>query len=758
MRASKRRLVSPLLRSCAVSALAMAMVPALALAATPPLAAAPAVVIKHLPAGHAELTFTGENATRSWAVPLARIEAARTSTFQLAMLNAISTLPERSTLTLSINGTVLATVVARQHDEVAVLPVRIPTGLLVPGDNIVQVSVVMAHRVDCSVAATYELWTLLDPAKTGFVVPIDAAASARTLDDLATEPLADDGTTRIHVRRPEGASDADLARAARFMEAVVRRARLVRPIVDVGPQPGRGPGLDIVLDRDPAQGDATRTLKSLSQDEGVIIGRDPSTDRLVLILAGADDGDIDRQITALSRRPASGGSRLEQGAIAGGTRRSLAQMGFATERFAGRHYMAGIDVTLPSDFYPANDRARLLVDGAHSAALDDNAALVFRVNGTLVSTMPMAAGRAERFQHAVVELPLRFFHPGHNQIAIEGMTPTPADGPCDMTSMPRETRLTIAGSSELEFPNFARLVTLPQIPAALSRGAADAGAPLHLYLPGPDLGSLGAGLTVLANMATGPATIGTPVLHVGVPSSSDVPGILIAPAEQLPVALAASLHRIAAPTPRASSAPETAPAAVEVPQGAPTADADASAAPSDIAGQAKVDVRSAVAGAEALLRSRGFFFTGNDTRDDALPAGRDTMLVAAVAPEGAAPLVGGIEVPTFLRDPAQWLVITAPTARLYEAGLRRLVADGDWARLDGQAVSFDVRTGDLRSVQPTRVSYVLPGRVVPSDMRPILGGIVSNNIRLSIAALLGLLTLLGVSTHLLVRRSGHRQS
>ena len=74
-----------------------------------------------------------------------------------------------------------------------------------PGSNTVEISVALAHRVDCSVNATYELWAMLDPAQTGIVTDRGSPSSARTLDDIAAEPLAEDGTTRIHVRMAEDA-------------------------------------------------------------------------------------------------------------------------------------------------------------------------------------------------------------------------------------------------------------------------------------------------------------------------------------------------------------------------------------------------------------------------------------------------------------------------------------------------------------------------------------------------------------------------
>lgn len=698
-------------------------------------------LLKHLPAGKDELTFRGENASRTFQITMGRTEAARTTALQVALLNAVSVLPDRSAVKVAINGIVVASIPAASAEKPAIQAIHIPTGVLVPGINTVVISTALSHRVDCSVKATYELWATLDPALTGFVVPRDAASLIRSLDDLAAEPLAEDGTTRIHLRLNEGDSPDAIGNAARLVDALTRRAGLAHPIVDVGPEPGQGPGFDVVLDRG-ASGGLPASLTVASRSEGVTIGHDATTNRLVLVVAAGDDAGFDRTIATIAQTRARGSRNATP--LDGATRRSLADLGFATENFAGRHYMASIDVNLPADFYPANDRARLLLDGAHTASLIPGSQLVFRVNGTLVSTMPLASGRDERFQHQGVDLPLRFFHPGHNDLAIEGMTSANADQQCDLTTMNREARLTIAGSSELDFPGFAHLATLPQIPAALAYDSAPDGGALNLYLPDADRGSMGAGLTVLANMALTQDRVGVPVVHLGDPSVTDTPGIVIAPADRLSDTMAATFRGVSVPV---TDDPVEASAATDA---SPDVLGEAATA-----NEAKLgsQLRSSVATSESFLRSRGFFFASGE-QADRLPATGSTMLIAAVSPETSVPTVGGIELPQFRRDAAHWLVITGPTAATYEDGLRRLVESGRWRELGGQAVSLDVRTGTLRTLQPSRVAYVVPHALVLTDLRPILGGIVSNNIVLSIALLMALMSVLGVSTHLLVRRMG----
>ena len=705
-------------------------------------APAETAVLKHLPAGQTELVFRGEAASRRFQVQLSRSEADRASAMQLALVNAVAVLPDRSSLKLTINGHAFAALPVHSPDRANIARVKIPAGVLVPGNNIVEISVALAHRVDCSVNATYELWAMLDPAETGIVTDRGSASSARTLDDVAAEPLADDGTTRIHVRMAEDASVDAIGRAGQIVSALVTRAGLVRPVVDAGPNPGAGPGFDLLLTDDISAEDMSRSLKVVGREEGVTLGRDPSTNRLVIAVSG-DASTLAGGTPKGKANPVQPGTDI---AIDAGSRKTFAELGLANSAFSGRHLTASVGLSLPANFYPANyDKARLLIDGGHAATLDPNGELIFRVNGFIVSTMRLTAGEAERYRQEEIDLPLRFFHPGHNEVSIEGMTTTRADEQCDLLTMPRDARLSIAGTSVLEFPQFARLGTLPQIPAALPAGTAGS---LRVYLADASRDTVGAALTVLANMAASTGRPASPSVTVALPENGDEPGLVIAPFDRLPETLATPLRRLSSASigDKAGLAPTQA-------ASRPAPDALEEAAAANRA-QYRSALDGLVSNAKELLRSRGFFFADTDPQTASLPVNDRSLLIGAVPPDHWTPSLGGLELPRFTRDAAQWLVVTGNTEEVYGAGVEHLVANGQWSNLAGQAVSLDLDTQTFKSAQPVTQSYVVPSDLVLLDVRPIMGGIVSNHIMLSLLALTMLLTILGLSTHALIRRSG----
>ena len=731
--------------SAAVAALLAGAAPAAAAPAGPtPALAAPATTLKHLPAGQDQLTFRGELSHRTFSVYLGRGEVERAKVFQLALKTAVALMPERSSLKLSVNGRALATVPARSSEGLSVVPVAIPPGVLVPGFNIVDVSVTMAHRVDCSVAATYELWTLLDPAQTGFVVPTAPWGGSRSISDIAAEALAADGTTRISLRIPNSVDAAAIERASLFIDALVQRAGLVRPVVETGEEGGRGAGFDVVIATAGARDEATRNLRILGREDGVTLARDAVTDRLVVALSGTDDADLDRQIAAF----AADGTSLTppnpagEMAVAGEERRSFASLGLPTESFSGRRFASALAVVLPSDFYPANyDKAQMLIDGSYAPSLDPGSDLVFRVNGALVSSLRLGPDRGGLLEHEIVDLPLRFFRPGRNEVEIEAITSTPADRQCDTASMANDVRFTLAKTSEITFPSFAHLGTVPQIPGAMAGVSRGDGSGVDLYLPGAGAASVGPALTVMANRAAGRHGFERNAVHLGAPTADAAPGIVVSTFDDLPADLRGEV--------RARMAIAAEPASDVVAKDAGQSADDQRAGKAAGGG----GLRHWAGEAQRLLRRQGFFF-GAERGDRTVPVSARSLVVAALAPRPQDADAVGINLPRFAASTAQWLVLTAADAPTLHDGLSRLVSDGRWGDLDGQAVSLDLQNGRLASIQPSRVLYVAPDHFVLSDVRPILGGMVSNHIELSLAVLMLLMAVLGLSTHALIRRSG----
>ena len=138
------------------------------------------------------------------------------------------------------------------------------------------------------------------------------------------------------------------------------------------------------------------------------------------------------------------------------------------------------------------------------------------------------------------------------------------------------------------------------------------------------------------------------------------------------------------------------------------------------------DWGSAFEAGEGQLRNHGFFY-GADKGANALSLSQNGVLVGAVESERPSRFSAAS---SFRRSsPARgngWSSrVGAPTP---SAAVERMIADGKWSDLAGQAVSFDPDTAVAIGASRCRSRYVLPERFVLSDVRSILGGVFTDNI------------------------------
>ncbi|WP_349370116.1 cellulose biosynthesis cyclic di-GMP-binding regulatory protein BcsB [Salinarimonas sp.] len=460
-----------------------------------------------------DLLFTGEADTRILPVFLTPGEASRPTRLEIATVSAISASPDVSRITVSINGALLGERPVRGFDAPETLGFDIAPGLLQPGYNAVRVDVRQTHRVDCSLEATYELWTRIVPEGTGFV--FDGAPS-RILDlgALAAVPAGADGRTEIRLRTGDARDPASLDRLARAAQALAVAGRYAEPVVSLGSGRVETPGVDLVV----ATRDRLRGLglgAPAAPGPSVALVDDARTGRLTLVVTGANADELDDALTLFERRAlnlAPVGSPAGLAALDASPRRleggetlRLTEIGLDPRPFAGRFFRAEADVILPADFYAADyDRMTLALDAAYAPGLASGSALVVRVNGAAVASVAMANPRGDVLRDREVHLPLKAFKPGHNVIAFEASTAARADEACLPETIGRgQDRFVLSPTSTLRVPRLARIGSLPDI-AGLSAGSLGllAGREgLTVSVPGGDRDAIAAAMTVLVQSA-----------------------------------------------------------------------------------------------------------------------------------------------------------------------------------------------------------------------------------------------------------------
>ena len=204
--------------------------------------------LHRLGAGPRQLLLSGETDARDYPVFLTAEEARAHAHLHLTTTNAVSVMAEASRMRVLVNDVPVSetAIASPTAEDPGVLDIDLPASLLEPGYNAVRVEVQERHRVDCSIPATYELWTQIDPATAGFTFDGLAASSLSDLADLPALPPAEDGTTPLRLVVPKGVEAAGLERLIRAAEAVALRGRFPHPDVEVVSAPSDRPGLDIV--------------------------------------------------------------------------------------------------------------------------------------------------------------------------------------------------------------------------------------------------------------------------------------------------------------------------------------------------------------------------------------------------------------------------------------------------------------------------------------------------------------------------------
>ena len=711
-------------------------------------AAKPKELLQRLPIGGPDATFGGELATRAWPVFVKGADVGAPTRLQIALSSSVSVLPERSRITVSINDQVLVEANIGEAGGDQVLTANVPAGLLVPGFNGIKVAVSQRHRVDCSIRGTYELWSRIDPTRTGFLRPATQAATAATasgIESVGAVPIGADGTTPIRIRR-DPSDLVGVNRALRVVEALVLAGHIQRPVIDIAAAPGGNEGLDVVV------GTSAEVAGSPTSDAPAPASRLDlgSGGRSVFTVAAMDNVGLDSAIADLertARQATPTGSPAGLAALAGldgydvsGEQQlDFDTLGVSTDEFTGHLYRAGFRLRLPADFLAASyGSARIQLDGTVASRLLPADRLTVWVNGSNVAGFNLAAEGDTVLTHRMVELPLGVFHPGLNDIRVEAETLTAADSVCDAANPSQEARLRLAPSSTITFPTLARAAKLPDLATMPTAGHTQSKPALAIYVPGADPQVVNAAATLAANLVqTSGQLVGASLRYERPPSLGT--GIVMAPLDQLPGPLAAGVAGLTA-------APARPDKAMNADQGALSFDGVA------LRNKAEIGrwVGTAYEGATHLLEQKGLLYGWADRgAPPSLPKDGVLMLqmVKQAGPGWRTELgVGDVE--------SNWSIVTASTAADLSLGLQGLVRQDRFHQLTGEVASYSAKTDDMQLSTSRRNVFVQTQPLAWTNARIVVAGMLSLNSNIFALILLLACTALGLSTRILVRRYG----
>lgn len=188
------------------------------------------------------MRLDGEIDSRSWAFQLTPDEAASSASISIGYQNAIVVMPEASRLKAVINGETVVNVPISSSTGIQRVVIPIRAGLLRGGQNIIRLEASQRHRMDCTVKATYELWTDVDPASTKLIFAEGSTKTLRSLEDLPAIGVDETGVTTIRIVAPKIYRPEIRDRLLRLVQMVALRGRYAHPVVRVyETDPGSSP-------------------------------------------------------------------------------------------------------------------------------------------------------------------------------------------------------------------------------------------------------------------------------------------------------------------------------------------------------------------------------------------------------------------------------------------------------------------------------------------------------------------------------------
>lgn len=492
------------------------------------------------------MRLEGEDAPRELTFYLSPDQVTTAGILRLSYTNAVSVMPDDAVLDVELNGNPLAAFPIRSPNGPATHDIPVAAKDLTVGWNQIRLRAKQHHRIDCSVQATYELWTQIDPLVSGFLT------SARPKDgdfaSLLSVGRNGDGATEIRVIAGQDAPQTTLRDSLSLVQTlalVLGREDLSVSVGDVG---GSGPGIDLYLG-DPLDAKLPQPVRdALAAAPRGLFVRQGENGRYVVTMRGSNKSEFQSLLLAAVNGPLLPLIRTNKLAMAQtridgespGTH-SLSSIGYQTTPFAGRLFQTSFDVVMPADFYPGDyATVDLNLNAATAPGLAPGTQLLVRVNERAVASLVLYDPEGTTLKDKPLELPLRAFHPGVNHVRVLAELPLASDLACDPAQREEaRSRFLLLEETTVTIPPLARAGRLPDLAAFAGTSFPLKGsAAFDLYVDTATPARLGSALTLLTRLAL---SAGHPLpaeLKIGRPDPRQSTNALIVGAGDEPLELA----------------------------------------------------------------------------------------------------------------------------------------------------------------------------------------------------------------------------
>lgn len=375
------------------------------------------------------LRMTGEEGEIALALTLPEAATLPIS-FRLILRSSVNDLPERSAVTVLVNGQNAGTWPLSSIGEWG--QIDVPGDALRAGVNTISLNMKQQHRIFCGPEASFGVWTEIDLPRSGVtlptaIVPLNAASFRGGLINVVQRGQL------IDIRAHDDVPNDSLASVVAALRATLPGYGMVRVQSPYAPVDGTGRRIGVSL----REGNgAPASVTFLRSPQGALVMQVTDGPGLTELMAST--------LPALPQTP--DGMELVPGTVT-----AFKELGAPLIVRNTRYALADVPFVLPRDWMNlSSQRAMLTLDYGYAADLPKGSILLVKANDVTIVLLPLDNEGGKVQPSLPVRFPANLLRGGENALTFEMIVP--GDPPTLECPVRTSDMLVVLNSSTLHVP------------------------------------------------------------------------------------------------------------------------------------------------------------------------------------------------------------------------------------------------------------------------------------------------------------------